>query len=447
MGYTNIMKRDIYRKLIDWKNEKNPKPLLLFGARQTGKTYILKEFAKKEYQNLTYCNFEEDPRLQEFFKPDLRPLRILEQLSLYKKTNIRPGKDLLFFDEIQLSNGALNSLKYFNEELPQYRIAAAGSLLGVKLSVSGSFPVGKVTMLSLYPMTFPEFLTAMGESKYRLMLENTEKLEPFPLPFHEELITLLRTYYFVGGMPEAVRCFAGLRSYDKVRSIQNNILKAYVFDFAKHAPATDIPKLSLIWDSIPAHLARENKKFIFSALSKSARGRDYENALRWLEDAGLINLSYAVKTPRKPLAGFADRSCFKVFALDVGLLSAMASIAPDILSLQSELFTTYNGAFVENYAAQQLTALRQKLFYWKSSGYKAEIDFLYEDQKAVYPLEAKAGINPKSKSLLSYDNKFTPGVKIRTTLLNLKKDGRLLNIPLYAINYLRKYLNMALFQR
>lgn len=439
---------------MDWKSDKNAKPVLLLGARQTGKTYILKEFAKKEYRNLIYCNFEEEPQLQELFKPDLRPARILEQLSLYKKTDIMPEKDLLFFDEVQLSNGALNSLKYFNEEAPRYRIAAAGSLLGIKLSAPGSFPVGKVTMLALYPMTFPEFLVALGETRYRLMLENPEKLEPFPLPFHEELLTLLRTYYFVGGMPEAVRCFADSHSYDKVRSIQNNIMKAYVFDFAKHAPVSDIPKLSLLWDSIPAHLARENKKFTFSALSKSARGRDYENALRWLEDAGLIHLSYAVESVQKPLSGFADRSCFKVFALDVGLLAASARISSDILSRRNELFTTYNGAFVENYAAQQLSASatadeafsvsQQKLFYWKSSGYKAEIDFLYEDQKAVYPLEIKAGINPKSKSMLSYDNKFNPALKLRATLLNLKREGRLLNIPLYAISCLRKYIELGL---
>jgi len=238
-------------------------------------------------------------------------------------------------------------------------------------------------------------------------------------------------------------------------------MKAYVFDFAKHAPVSDIPKLSLLWDSIPTHLARENKKFTFSVLSKSARGRDYENALRWLEDAGLIHLSYAVGSVQKPLTGFADRSCFKVFALDVGLLAASASISSDILSRQNELFTTYNGAFVENYAAQQLTACpgasatadealsvsQQKLFYWKSSGHKAEIDFLYEDQKAVYPLEIKAGINPKSKSMLSYDSKFNPALMLRATLLNLKMNGRLLNIPLYAINCLRKYIEMGLREK
>ncbi len=436
------MNRDIYQEFTKWKNDIKSKPLLLLVARQTGKTYILKEFAKNQYQNLIYCNFEEEPLLQEFFKQDIRPHRIIEQLSIYKKTVISPEKDLIFFDEIQLSNNALSSLKYFNEETPEYRIVAAGSLLGIKLSTPGSFPVGKVTMLSLYPMTFLEFLTAIGESGYRTMLETTNSIEPFPLPFHEELINLLRAYYFIGGMPEAVMSYIKSRSFDEVRLIQNNILKAYVFDFAKHAPASDIPKLSLIWDSIPVHLSRENKKFIFSAIAKSARDRDYENAIKWLEDAGLIHLSYAVEKVQKPLTGFADRNSFKVYALDIGLLGAMARISTEILLQKNDLFTTYNGAFVENYAAQQLKSDSNILYYWKSSSHKAEIDFLYEDSKSVYPLEVKAGINPKSKSLQSYDKKFAPPMLLRATLLNLKKNNQILNIPLYAINFISKYLQI-----
>jgi len=436
------MKRDIYKNLLEWKKTGSVKPLLLLGARQTGKTYILKEFARKEYENLVYCNFEEDPQLLEFFRQDLIPARIIKQLSIYKKRKILPGKDLIFFDEVQLSNEALNSLKYFNEEAAGYNIVAAGSLLGVKLSKPGSFPVGKVTMFSLYPMTFPEFLTAMGEGEYRELIENVEKIEPFHEPFHRALKDLLMSYYFVGGMPESVSRFSSSRSYDEARFVQNNILKAFVFDFAKHAPHSDIPKLSLIWDSIPLHLSRENKKFMFSALSKSSRGRDYENALKWLEDIGLINLSYAVGTAQKPLTAFYDRSCFKVYCLDVGLLGAMARIPAEILTQKNRLFDTYNGAFVENYAAQQLIESGQKLFYWKSGSYKAEIDFLFESPEGVYPFEIKAGINPKSKSLHSYNNKFSPSILLRSSLLNLKRNGQILNIPLYAINYIEKYIQM-----
>lgn len=430
------MKRDIYKKLLHWKKAGNSKPLLLLGARQTGKTYTLKEFGRKEYENLVYCNFEEDPQLAEFFKQNLIPSRIIKQLSIYKKKEIVPGKDLIVFDEIQVSNEALNSLKYFNEEAAEYNIAAAGSLLGVKLSKPSSFPVGKVTMLSLYPMTFPEFLSAMGREKYRELLQDIEKVTPLAEPFHIDLKNLLMSYYFVGGMPEAVSCFSSSGSYEDVRLIQNDIIKAFVFDFAKHAPHSDIPKLSLVWDSIPLHLSKENKKFMFTALSKTARGRDYESALRWLEDTGLINLSYAVETAKKPLAGFCDRSCFKVYCLDVGILAALARIPAEILTQKNRLFEGYSGAFVENYAAQQLVELGQRLFYWKSSSYKAEIDFLYESPEGVYPFEIKAGVNPKSKSLYSYNNKFSPSILLRSNLLNLKRDGQMLNIPLYAINYI-----------
>lgn len=431
------MKRDIYKQLVLWKTSPERKPLLLQGARQTGKTYILKELGKNEYQNTIYCNFEEDPGLEEFFKGNLNPHRIIEMLSLYKKQSIRPDIDLIFFDEIQVSNNALNSLKYFNEEAPQYHLVAAGSLLGVKLSAPKSFPVGKVTMLTLYPLTLPEFLSAVGESRYRTFLEEISDINPLPSPLHEELVNILKQYYFVGGMPEAVVTYANSKSFDKVRSVQEDILKSYILDFAKHTPTSDIPKLSLIWDSIPAHLARENKKFIFSAVSKSARAREYENALKWLQDAGLIYLAYAVETVQQPLTGFADHSIFKVYALDVGLLGAMARIQADILTHKHELFTTYNGAFVENYVAQQLIAFRQSnLYYWKSESSKTEIDFLYEQGSSILPLEVKSGINPKSKSLLSYDKHFHPVVLIRSTLLNLKRNSRIINIPLYAINYI-----------
>jgi uncharacterized protein len=434
------MQRDMYQKLIEWKSLKDHKPLLMQGARQTGKTYILKEFGIKEYKNLVYCNFEEEPQLSEFFTRDLRPDRILEFLSLYKKVPIEPETSLLFFDEIQFSNNALNSLKYFHEEASQYDIVAAGSLLGVKLSVPKSFPVGKVTMLSLFPMTFPEFLSAIGETRYRSLLEGLTVPEPLPVPIHEELVGLLKSYYFVGGMPEAVALYAETRSFERVRAVQNDILKEYVLDFAKHTPANDIPKLSILWDSIPAHLARENKKFIFSAISKSARGREYENALRWLSDAGLIHIAYAVESAQQPIAGFAERNTFKVYMLDVGLLACLGRIAPDTLIKGNEMFTTYHGAFVENYMAQQLVSLGRPLYYWKKKGNGAEIDFLYEHGASIVPLEVKAGINPKSKSLQTYNARYKPKVLLRSSLLNLKKDGHILNVPLYAVNCIERFL-------
>ncbi len=350
---------------------------------------------------------------------------------------IAPGADLIIFDEIQASDRALNSLKYFAEKKNDVHIAAAGSLLGVKLSGSGSFPVGKVNFLNLYPMTFMEFLDAMEESRYRRLLEQIEKVESLPDAFHTHLIDILRRYYFVGGMPEAVRGFAEKANGVEIREIQNEIIKSYVLDFAKHAPATDIPKLTMLWGSIPKHLARENKKFIFSAVRKGARAREFENALMWLTDSGLIHKADAVQTVKHPLSHYADNTCFKVYTLDVGLLGAMAEAPIDMLVKGERLFNEYEGAFVESYVAQQLVShFGQSLYYWRSRGGKGELDFLCECNSRIYPLEVKAGINPRSKSLSSYDIQFQPDRLVRTNLLNFKRDGKLLNLPLYAISLL-----------
>ncbi len=431
------MKRDLYTKLLTWKSSPRRKPLLLQGARQTGKTFILKEFGHSEYRDVAYFNFEEDSGLTQFFQRDLNPERILTDLSIYANLEIRPGADLVIFDEIQVSNRALNSLKYFAEQKNDIHIAAAGSLLGIKLSEPGSFPVGKVNFLHLYPMTFMEFLDATGESRYRKLIENIEALEPIAEAFHSHLIDLLRRYYFVGGMPEAVKHFAETGNGPETREIHREIINSYVLDFAKHAPATDIPKLTLIWDSIPKHLARENKKFVFSAIKKGARARAYENALQWLDDVGLLCRVSAVETAKHPLMHYADSGCFKVYALDVGLLGAMFKSPFELLVQGERLFNEYEGSFVENYIAQQLVShFQQKLYYWRSKGGKAEIDFLCEFAGRIYPLEVKAGINTKSKSLKSFDLQFEPLRLARTNLLNFKKDGKICNLPLYAISRL-----------
>jgi predicted AAA+ superfamily ATPase len=429
------MKRDIYQKLLEWKSSERRKPLLLQGARQTGKTYLLKEFGRREYEDFVYCNFEENPGLDQFFQPNLKPKRILSDLSLFMDQAIRPGLDLIIFDEVQASNGALNSLKYFEEQEGAYHIAAAGSLLGIKLSTLGSFPVGKVNFMNLYPMTFLEFIDAIGESRYKRLLESIYSFEPLAEAFHEHLIDLLSQYYIIGGMPEAVKYFLETKDAKKTREIQQEILKSYVLDFSKHAPAYEIPKLSLIWESIPKHLAKENKKFVFSAVKKGARAREYENALIWLEDAGLIHRAFAVETNKQPLKHYADSGCFKVYSLDVGLLGALAGTPVEILVQRARLFNEYEGAFVENFVAQQLVSIfQQALYYWRSKGGKAELDFLFEAGGNVYPLEVKAGINPRSKSLSSYDMQYSPARLARTNLLNLKKDGKVCNFPLYAIN-------------
>jgi len=429
------MQRKLYQSLYDWKTSHRRKPLVLRGARQVGKTHLLKEFGRREYESVAYFNFEEDPRLKGFFTGRLEPQALLEALGLYRKETIRPGRDLIIFDEIQACNEALNALKYFQENASEHHIAAAGSLLGVKLSQPMSFPVGKVNFLDLRPLSFSEFLDALGESRYRELIEEKSDAEPFLEPFHEDLLVLLKHYYFVGGMPEAVESFARARDFSEVRGIQKEILNAYVLDFAKHAPTTDIPKLMQVWDSIPSQLARENRKFQFSALKKTARARDYENAIHWLENAGLILRCCLVTKPGQPLTAYADRSAFKVYALDIGLLGAMAGLTPDILVSGHDLFTEFKGALVENYVAQTLVGLSSgPLHYWKNEAATAEVDFLWQSpQGDILPLEVKSGINPKSKSLQVYDEKSHPARLLRTTPLNLRHDGKILNIPLYAL--------------
>lgn len=420
--------------MLEWKSSKWRKPLLIRGARQVGKTYILRQFGHNEYDNVAYFNFEENPALDDFFQQKLDPKTIIDNLSLYLGRKIKPENDLVIFDEIQVSNNALNALKYFSEKAGEYYIAAAGSLIGIKLSRPRSFPVGKVNFLDMYPLTFLEYLEAVGKPDLRQLIETKKGFASFPRPFHNELVEWLGKYFSVGGMPEVVKLFVETGNLTEVRKTQKEIIDSYLLDFAKHAITSDIPKLGMIWDSIPTHLARENKKFIFSAIRKSARAREYESALQWLEDAGLIYKSYQVNKAKHPLKAYMNRSNFKVFVLDVGILGAMANLFPKAFIGNNSLLSEYRGAFVENYVAQQLRSEKQiALYYWASKGKKAELDFLCEYDSQVYPLEVKAGINPKSKSLTSFNHQFNPAVLSRTTLLNLRHDGKICNYPLYAI--------------
>ena len=350
------MKRDAYEGLLTWKDAPRRKPLLLRGARQTGKTYLLRAFGRERYAASHYFNFEQTPDLASLFDRDLDPMRIVRDLSVFAGVRILPGSSLIILDEIQTCNAALNSLKYFAEDAPQYHVAAAGSLLGVALSTPRSFPVGKVDFIDLHPMTFLEFLDALGEGRYRNLIQEQAVPAPFPEAFHHALIDLLRAYYYVGGMPEAVAHYGANRDAGEVRAVQQAILDAYVLDFAKHAPARDVARIIAVWNSLPGQLARENKKFVFSAIQRSARARDYEDAIVWLEGAGLIQRAFGVETARLPLRGYADRRSFKVYALDVGLLGALAGAAPQLLVHGDRLFVEYRGALVESYVAQQLAA-------------------------------------------------------------------------------------------
>ncbi|MFV0339323.1 MAG: ATP-binding protein [Parachlamydiaceae bacterium] len=430
------MDRDIYKKLKSWKHSERRKPLILNGARQVGKTYSLMHFGKTEYKSIVYLNFEKDERLAQYFEGSLDPKELIKILSIHKEIEIVPHDTLLIFDEIQNAPKALNSLKYFQEEANEYHIAAAGSLLGVKTAGGKGFPVGKVNFLHLYPLTFFEFLSALGNEKLRSYLEANQACEPFPEPIHEKLIQLLKYYFFIGGMPEAVAEYAHSEKLHIVREVQKEILSAYEQDFAKHAPPHEIMKITTVWGQIHRQLAKENKKFIFSSIRKSARGRDYEESIQWLTDAGLIHKSYLIESPKFPLSAYANDHNFKIFLADVGLLGAQSNLSPQVIIEGNQLFMEFKGALTENYVAQELIASRNiPPYYWTSEGI-AEVDFLFEEDHEIYPLEVKAGANAKKKSLLVYNQKYSPSKLFRATTMNLKKDRNIYNFPLYLVSRL-----------
>jgi hypothetical protein len=347
---------------------------------------------------------------------------------------IDPKTTLIVFDEIQACPEALTSLKYFCEEAPEYAVIAAGSLLGVKLSGATGFPVGKVHFCHLYPMSFFEFLDAIGRPMLRAALEEIQTLDPLPEPHHQQLLELLKLYFYTGGMPKPVLRYVQTQDLEVVRETQEDILKAYVHDFAKHAPSSIVMKITHLWDSIPIHLGKENKKFVFSAIKKSARARDYEEALQWLIDAELIYKVQEITSPKLPLKYYGDHEAFKIYLLDVGLLGAMCRLPARVIVEGSALFTEFKGALTENYAAQALkTALGENLFYWTSAN-TAEVDFILEWDSKVYPLEVKSGVSKKKKSLLVYQSKYHPETLSRASLMNLKRDGSICNYPLYFIS-------------
>jgi predicted AAA+ superfamily ATPase len=439
------MKRDFYTKLLEWKQSEDRKPLILKGTRQVGKTYILKEFGKNEYTNTAYFNFEEDPTLKDFFIGRLQPERIIEKLSIYYETKILPHKTLIIFDEIQNSPQALTALKYFFENANDYHVAAAGSLLGLKLGHASPFPVGMVNFLYLYPLSFGEYLEAVGKSKLRQFLDSKEDFEPLPPPFHDELIDHLKMYYFVGGMPEAVKQYVKDKDVKKVRRIQNNIITAYLQDFSKYSTKTEAIRITNTWNVVPTQLAKENKKFKYSEISRNARARDYHDAIQWLVDAGLVYKCFAVKTPKLPLSGYKEDNIFKLYLLDTGLLGAMLNLSARTIVEGNRLFSGYNGAFTENYVAQELIASPlfedlhlKELYYWTRNS-TAEVDFIVHFRDALYPLEVKAGASRGKTSLTVYGEKYSPPFLSRATTMNFRKDKNLCNYPLYGVSYFPKH--------
>ncbi len=428
-----VIQRLIYEKLLAWKQRENRKPLILQGVRQCGKTYILKEFGKEHYHDTAYINFEENPQAAKLFEKDLDPHRILMELGVLLGQKLRPLETLILFDEVQFSPDTLTALKYFHEKTPGYHIICAGSLLGVTLAKPKSFPVGKVEFLTLYPLTFKEFLITHGESDLIEYLQQADVKTPVPEIFDSKLKTYLSTFYITGGMPEVVASWIENRDITRVETIQDAILAAYQLDFARHAPSVDFPKLSRLWESIPAQLARENRKFMYSAVKKGARAKDFENALRWLTGAGMAHRVQKIDKPGIPLSAYADEGYFKLYMSDVGLLRRTAGVPASAFLNSSSLFQEFKGALVENYVLTELIASRGEMpCYWKS-GNTAEVDFVVQTENGIIPLEVKSSENVKSRSLRVYRDRYSPPLSVRASLRNLRKDGSLLNVPLYML--------------
>lgn len=426
------MYRMAIKQLQKWKTKKQRKPLIIRGARQVGKTWLMKEFGASEYSSTVYVNFDNNERMKTLFEGSLEIERLITGLELYAGHKIDPDNTLLIFDEVQEVPKALTSLKYFNEDAPQYQIVCAGSLLGVALHQGTSFPVGKVEFLDLYPLSFSEFMMAMGKEQYVELLQKRDF--DMATTFKQDYTDLLKHYYYVGGMPEAVQVFADNRDFNEVREIQRRILEAYEQDFSKHAPNETVPRIRMLWNSIPAQLAKENKKFIYGLIKEGARAKEYELAMLWLTDCGLVHKVHRVTTPGLPLKAYEDLKAFKLFLVDVGLLSCMVGLRQDTLLDGNELFKEFKGALTEQYVLQQLKTIKElNIYYWTAERGTAEVDFVVDNGSDVIPVEVKAEINLQAKSLKVYREKFQPKLSIRTSMADYKKEDWLLNLPLWAV--------------
>jgi len=436
------IQREAYRKLLAWKSGFNRKPLIVQGARQVGKTWLIKHFGSEEFENIAYFNFDEDAELKQFFASTKDVNRILKNLSLVHGKPILPNKTLIVFDEIQECNEALNSLKYFNENAPEYAIICAGSLLGVALSRGNSFPVGKVDFLQIYPLTFTEFLSA-ADANLSEYLSGICVIEPIPDIFFNRLVEYFKMYFISGGMPEAVVALIEKNDLELTQQILKNILNAYALDFSKHADNKDVPKIAHVWHSLPSQLARENKKFLYQLIKTGARAREYEDALLWLQQAGLIYRVYCITKPALPLSAYDELSAFKIFTLDVGLLRRLAQLEPIAIKEGNRLFTEFKGALSENFVLQSLAAQFEPIPRYWVSGNTAEVDFIIQYQNEIIPIEVKSDTSVTGKSLTFYNKEYQPAMRLRFSLKNLKLDDGLLNIPLFMADYTKKLIEIA----
>jgi predicted AAA+ superfamily ATPase len=436
------IKRTILKKLTDWKLAPDRKPLILQGARQVGKTWLLTHFGASEFNDVAYFNFEEQPDLKQFFENTKDIPRIVQNLSLVHGQPILPQKTLIIFDEIQECNTALNTLKYFCENAPEYAVASAGSLLGVAMSRGNSFPVGKVDFLHLNPVRFSEFLSA-ADAKLFDYLESIDRIEPLPDIFFHPLVEKLKMYFICGGMPESVVALLEKQDTEKTQQVLQNIVNAYALDFSKHAENKESPKLNYLWSSIPSQLARDNKKFLYQAVRQGARSREYEDALLWLSHAGLVHRIFRISKPGLPLSAYDDLSAFKLYLIDVGLLRRLSFLDPIAIREGNRLFMEFKGALSENFILQHLIANFEGTPRYWTSGSQAEVDFLIQVKNDIIPIEVKSDENIRSKSLAVYNDLYQPPVRIRYSLKNLKKDDGLLNIPLFLVDYTEKLLGIS----
>ncbi|HPS64589.1 MAG TPA: AAA family ATPase [Ignavibacteria bacterium] len=426
------MYRTKIKDLINWRLSKNRKPLIVLGARQVGKTWLIKEFGKSEFSNIVYINFEEESRLQNLFKSDLNVKRIITALEAFFETKIVAENTLIVFDEIQSAPNGITSLKYFYENAPEYFVIASDSLLGMNLHNNISFPVGKVNYLNLYPMNFYEFLLAAGEKGLAEILENKQWdiLNVFADKFKENL----KYYFYIGGMPEVVNDFAANRDWEKVRQIQKNILFAYENDFSKHASKEIIQRMNMVWQNIPSQLAKENKKFIYSILRKGARAKEFETAIQWLVSSGLLLKVHKISKPEMPLISYQDISTFKLFLNDVGLLSAMTNLGIKTFVTGDALFTEFKGALTEQFVMQQLRSIEiDYIGYWTNDKSTAEVDFVIQHKGKIIPIEVKSGENLRAKSFKHFCSTYKPESAIRTSLSDFRKESWMTNVPLYMI--------------
>ena len=436
-----IVEREIIKQLVAWKSKENRQPLVLKGARQIGKTWILKEFGRRYFDQMVYFNFEEVQELKDVFATTKNVERILGQLALYTHTPILPQQTLIVFDEIQECNDALNSLKYFCENAPEYAVVAAGSLLGVTLSKGDSFPVGKVDFLQMYPVSFKEFLAAESPDLLDYM-EQINVIEELPAIVFNRLTESYTKYQVSGGMPQAVSQLLDNKGVGEVDVTLQNILNAYALDFSKHAETKEIPRITSIWNSIPSQLAKENRKFVYKLVKSGARAREYEDALLWLQDAGLVYRVFANKKPFLPLSAYDDISAFKIYLSDIGLLRRLAKLPSDIILNGSNIYTEFKGAIAENYVLQSLiTQFEVTPRYWTSEG-KAEVDFIIQSNNDIIPIEIKSGQSVSGKSLFVYNSLYNPNLRVRYSMNNLKQDGNLLNIPIFLADWTARLLRM-----